>query len=128
MDIVSAPLDSLHADPANARQHGDRNLDAIRASLATFGQVEPLVVHAATKRVIGGNGRLTAMRALGWTHADIVEIDVSETQATALGIALNRTAELAEWDEQALGKILQSLPDLEGVGFDDAELKPSLPT
>ena len=123
MDIVSAPLDSLHLDPANARTHGDRNLDAIRASLATFGQVEPLVVHRPTKRVIGGNGRLAAMRALGWTHADIVELDVSETQATALGIALNRTAELAEWDLPSLGALLQSLPDLDGVGFDAKELQ-----
>ena len=110
LSISRAPLDALHADPANARQHGDRNLDAIRASLATFGQVEPLVVHRPTKRVIGGNGRLAAMRALGWTHADVVELDVSETQATALGIALNRTAELAEWDLPSLGARLQSLP------------------
>lgn len=121
--ISRVPLDALHLDPANARTHGDRNLDSIRASLATFGQVEPLVVHAATKRVIGGNGRLTAMRALGWTHADVVELDLTETQATALGIALNRTAELAEWDLPSLGALLQSLPDLDGVGFDAKELQ-----
>jgi len=123
LDITRVPLDALHADPANARLHGDRNLDAIRASLATFGQVEPLVVHHTTKRVIGGNGRLTAMRALGWTHANVVELDVSETQATALGIALNRTAELAEWDLPSLGALLQSLPDLDGVGFNPDELQ-----
>jgi len=110
LDITRVPLNALHADPANARQHGDRNLDAIRASLTTFGQVEPLVVHKPTQRVIGGNGRLSAMKALGWTHADVVELDVSETQATALGIALNRTAELMEWDLPSLGARLQSLP------------------
>jgi len=38
------------------------------------------------------------MKALGWTHADVVELDVSDTQATARGIALNGRAELAEWD------------------------------
>lgn len=92
MDTVSLPLDALHPDPSNARQHGERNLEAIRASLATFGQVEPLVIHAPTRRVIGGNGRLAAMKALGWTHADVVELDISETQATSLAIALNRTA------------------------------------
>jgi ParB-like chromosome segregation protein Spo0J len=27
-----------------------------------FGQAEPLVVHAGTGRVIGGNGRLAAMK------------------------------------------------------------------
>ena len=47
------PLDALHLDISSARTHGDRNLDAIRACLATFGQVEPLVVHTPTKRVVG---------------------------------------------------------------------------
>ena len=66
------------------------------------------------------------MRSLGWTECDIVELEVDDTQATALGIALNRTAELAEWDEQALGRLLQSLPDLTGVGFDEEALKEAL--
>lgn len=129
MDVLSisrVPLDALHLDPANARQHGERNLDAIRASLASFGQVDPLVVHRPTQRVIGGNGRLAAMRALGRTHADVVELDLTETQATALGIALNRTAELAEWDDQALARLLSGLQAdraLDGVGFDADELK-----
>jgi len=79
LSILRVPLDALHLDPANARQHGERNLEAIRASLASFGQVEPLVVHKPTQRVIGGNGRLAAMRALGWTHADPVELDVTTT-------------------------------------------------
>ncbi len=75
--ISRVPLDALHPDPANARQHGERNVDAICGSLARFGQVEPLVVHKPTGRVIGGNGRLTAMKALGWSHADVVELDIS---------------------------------------------------
>lgn len=60
-------LDELHQDPANARAHGERNLETIRSSLVRFGQAEPLVVHAGTGRVIGGNGRVVAMRELGWT-------------------------------------------------------------
>ena len=44
--IRRVPLDALHLDPANARQHGDRNLEAITASLQTFGQAEPLVAMA----------------------------------------------------------------------------------
>ena len=86
--IRRVPLGSLHQDPANARQHGERNLEAIRASLRRFGQAEPLVVHKTTGRVIGGNGRLAAMLELGWGECDIVEIAVDEVTATALGIAL----------------------------------------
>lgn len=124
--IRRVSLDTLHLDPGNARQHGERNLDSIRGSLARFGQAEPLVVRKGTGRVIGGNGRLVAMKALGWTEADVVELDLDDTQATALGIALNRTAELAEWDLPALGKLLESLETdggLDGVGFNDEELR-----
>lgn len=125
LTILRLPIADLHPDPANARAHGERNLDAIRASLARFGQAEPLVVQRSTRRVIGGNGRLAAMKALGWTTCDVVELDLDDTQATALGIALNRTGELAEWDLPALGKILESLKgigELDGVGFTDKEV------
>jgi DNA modification methylase len=126
LTIRRVPLASLHLDPANARQHPTNNLAAIKASLARFGQAEPLVVHKPTHRVIGGNGRLVAMRDLGWEECDVVELDISEVQATALGIALNRTAESAEWDLPALGKLLEALQAedaLDGVGFSDTEMK-----
>jgi ParB-like chromosome segregation protein Spo0J len=61
LQIRRVALDALHQDPANARAHGPENMAAIEASLARFGQAEPLVVHAGTGRVIGGNGRLAAM-------------------------------------------------------------------
>lgn len=115
-------LDSLHEDPANARLHGERNLRAITASLQHWGQVENLVVQKGTGKVIGGNGRLQAMRALGWKKASAKLIDVDATQATALGLALNRTAELADWDANALKSLTESLKDadvdLESLSLD----------
>src|SRR5947208_14333746 len=126
LTLRRVPLASLHLDPANARNHPDKNLTAITASLATFGQAEPLVVHKPTGRVIGGNGRLIAMKQLGWTECDVVELEMSEVQATALGIALNRTAETAEWDPRALSKLLESLQmegAIDGVGFDADEIQ-----
>ena len=118
--IRRVPLEKLHLDPANARVHGPHNHAAIAASLQRFGQAEPLVVQRSTGRVIGGNGRLAAMRELGWKECDVVEIDVGDLTATALGIALNRTADLADWDEPALASLLEELraeDSLEGVGW-----------
>src|SRR5262245_57691743 len=119
------PLADLHLDPANVRAHGDANMEAIAGSLKRFGQVEPLVVQKSTGRVIGGNGRLQAMKQLGWSECEIVELDLDDLQATALGIALNRTAELAEWDEPNLAKMLEQLRTqdaLAGVGFSEDDL------
>jgi len=118
-------LTDLHADPANARRHPDENMAAITASLQRFGQAEPLVVQRDSGRVIGGNGRLAAMRELGWTECDVVELEVDDLQATALGIALNRTAESAEWDEETLARLLQELREedaLDGVGCTEEDI------
>ena len=78
-------LDALYLDPSNARVHNDLNLDAIIGSLKVFGQAEPLVVQAGTGRVIGGNGRLVAMRKLGWQECDVVEVDVDDLTASTSG-------------------------------------------
>lgn len=124
MQIRRARLSELHADPANARAHDDRNLDAIADSLRAFGQVEPLVVQKSSGKVIGGNGRMEVMRRQGITECDIVEVDVDDARAAALGIALNRTGELAAWDEQSLARLLQSLPEdmLVSTGFSTDDL------
>jgi ParB-like chromosome segregation protein Spo0J len=59
-------------------------------------------VQQRTNVVIAGNGRLVAMRELDWTECDVVYLDVDSMDATALGIALNRTADLAGWDDEVL--------------------------
>ena len=103
------PLADLHEDPANVRKHGDRNKASVRASILEFGQVETLVVQRATGRVLGGNCRLGELRALGREGAWCMEVDVEGIDATRLALALNRTAELAEWDADALGRLLADL-------------------
>jgi DNA modification methylase len=123
--IRRVPIASLIPDPANVRKHGDANLDAIIASLRRFGQAEPIIVQAKTGRIIAGHGRLMAMRKLAWTECDVVELDVDDLTCTTLGLALNRTAELAEWDEPGLAKVLSELKglgELDGVGFSTSEV------
>ena len=125
LEVRRRTLAELTLDPRNARSHGEANMAAIVSSLQRFGQAEPLVVQAGTGRVIGGNGRLVAMRQMGWNEADVVEVQLSDEEAKALGIALNRTAELAEWDERTLADLLVELRDdeaLGGTGFDGLEI------
>lgn len=133
LTITRKPISELHADPANVRRHSTRNLQAIGDSIRTFGQVEPLVVQKGTGKVIGGNGRLESFRAAGVKECDVVEIEISDSQATALAIALNRTAELAEWDTDALAQTLAALQIEDEelarmTGFNDDEIKKTLET
>lgn len=119
MEVKTVKLSELVPDPSNPRTHPERNLDAIRASIARFGQVEPIVVQRGTHRIIGGHGRLAALNALGATEAAVVEVEIDDAGASALGLALNRTAELAGWDSETLGR---SLAALQKDGWDCAEI------
>lgn len=121
---LAVPIDTLTLDPANARTHDERNLSAIKGSLSRFGQRLPIVVQKQGLIVRAGNGRVMAARALGWTHIAAVVVDESEVEATAFAIADNRSAELAEWDDESLAKLLQSLPEdaLAATGFSTDDL------
>lgn len=112
LEYAKVSLDSLHEDPANARKHPDENLADIRASLKEFNQVEPLIVQKSTNKIIGGNGRYKVMRELGWKECDIAYVDVDNMKAAALGIALNRAGERAEWDKDVLDKLLAEMDDV----------------
>lgn len=130
MKIESKDVSSLTLDPANARLHGERNLEAIKGSLARFGQQKPIVV-TPDGVVIAGNGTLQAARALGWDTIDVVVTDLEGVDRVAFGLADNRTAELAEWDDGVLSKLLEELRDedfdLPSIGFTDKELDAMLP-
>jgi ParB-like chromosome segregation protein Spo0J len=126
MKAEIVPIESLSFDPANVRKHPERNLATIKASLLRFGQQKPIVVDASGI-VRAGNGTLAAAKALGWKEIAIVRSSLTGSDATAYAIADNRTAELAEWDDDALAQTLAALQieDEEiakSTGFDDAEI------
>ena len=126
METQRINISDLACDPANVRAHDGKNLDAIKASLKRFGQQKPIVVDEKGV-VIAGNGTLTAARALGWDAINIVRTELAGAEATAYAIADNRTAELAEWDDEALAKQLSALQIedealVEAAGFSEAEL------
>jgi ParB-like chromosome segregation protein Spo0J len=118
MRVQAIPLNSLVFDPKNPRSHNQRNLDAIQASLNRHGQVEPLLVQRSTQMVIAGNGRLEAMKSMAWEFAQCVLLDVNDQQARELSIALNRTGELAGWNEAVLAEHLSALASLPDTGVD----------
>lgn len=102
---LAIPIRKLTHDPMNAREHPEDNMAAIRESLSRYGQLKPLVVRRKGMVVMAGNGTLAAARSLGWTEiaANVVEMD--ETEAIGYGIADNRTAELAVWNLEVMGKL-----------------------
>src|SRR4051812_30445544 len=63
---LAVDVDSLILDPANARKHPEKNLEATMASLRVYGQRKPVVVNRRNMTVEAGNGTLSVARTLGW--------------------------------------------------------------
>lgn len=106
---LARPIESVLKDPANLRRHERKNIDAVKASLVEFGQRDAIKIRAATGQLEAGECRLVAALELGWTHIAVLPCDDDATTAARYAIADNRTAELATWDEQALGQVLGSM-------------------
>jgi DNA modification methylase len=126
VQIEKILLSELSSDPSNARKHGEKNIETIVASLKRFGQQKPIVIDSSNV-VRAGNGTLEAARSMGWTEINCVRTDLKGSDAIAYAIADNRTAELAEWDDDVLAATLNGLladdPDLlDAAGFDEDEL------
>ncbi len=128
---LAVAVEDLTPDPKNARVHGDRNLDSIKASLKQFGFVAPIVVQKQGMIVRAGNGRLQACKDLGWGHIPAVIVDQNDAEAAAFALADNRTSELAEWDMDALASVISDIAP-EGLGdatgFDASEVEKLIAT
>lgn len=120
MKIERIKISALKLDPNNARQHDQKNLDAIAGSLKQFGQRKPIVI-STDNVIVAGNGTVTAAQSLGWDEIDAVRVpaDWSADQIKAFALADNRTAELAAWSPEVLAA---QLIELENAGYEIAEL------
>ena len=126
MKVESVSVDEISPDPANARTHDRRNLDAIAGSLRRWGQQKPIVISEAGV-IVAGNGTWEAAKQIGWKRINAVKTKLEGSEAVAYGIADNRTAELAVWDDAVLGKHLEALQADESIdhlaaGFSDEEI------
>jgi ParB-like chromosome segregation protein Spo0J len=116
LEPLAFPIEKLKHDEANPRQHDDKNLGAIRASLKRWGWRNVVVARKADRVIIAGNGRIEAARSLGWTHAPVVFVADDVTEATAFAIADNRAGELAAWN---LGNLTAQLDGLDEAALGD---------
>ncbi|MFN3595152.1 MAG: site-specific DNA-methyltransferase [Thiobacillaceae bacterium] len=109
------PTTKLVPYARNARTHSDAQIASIAASIAEFGFTNPILA-GADGVIVAGHGRLAAAQRLGLATVPVVVLDhLTPTQRRALGVADNRIAEAAGWDEELLRLELQ---DLQAEGFD----------
>lgn len=120
MNIVKVKLSELKLDPNNARKHSPQNILAIKQSLQENPQYRPFVVQKGTNKICVGNGMYIAMQELGIKEGWVEYRDLDDKQFARLSVTDNRTAELAEWDEDILQQIISNYGDDIAIpGFGD---------
>lgn len=128
MQVEEVPINSVYQDPANARRHSDRNIESIVGSLRANGQMTPIVVDMEGK-ILKGNGTHTAMLRMGEETIWVVRTTLEGYKAAAYAIADNRTAELAEWDNDTLARTVRAIMesgqtvDEMAIGFNQEEIE-----
>lgn len=108
------PVEKLVGYDRNPRQN-DHAVDQIAAAIQEFGFRVPVVAKSCGL-VVDGHLRIKAAQKIGLKVVPVLLADdLTETQVKAFRISVNKMAELADWDFDALRL---ELTELDSMGFD----------
>lgn len=114
------PIDSVRPHPRNPNRG---SVPAVRESLRSHGIFRSIVVQQSTGYVLAGNTTWAASKAEGLAEVPIIELPVSDDEAVKIMLVDNRAAQIGDgYDDMVLAELLRELPDLEGTGWEPAEL------
>ena len=124
MEIEMVRLDQITPYENNPRDISEA-VDAVAASLKEFGWLNPIEVDDEGV-IIRGHTRYAAAKKLGLKEVPVIRADdLTQQEAKAFRLADNKTAELAEWDDEKKAQELDDLKEFEPTmavfGFDDSE-------
>lgn len=122
LEIEYLPVESLRPYDRNARKHAEDDVDAIAASIQTFGFDDPIGIWR-DNLIVEGHGRLMAAKKLGMTEVPCIRLDhLTDEERRAYALAHNRTAELSAWDYELRDIEIEDLSfDMTDFGFDKLE-------
>src|SRR5689334_15689334 len=92
LEIRVLPIGHLKPAPYNPRKPvrpGSPAYRKLRASLAEFGLVEPLVWNERTGHVVGGHARLAILKELGVAEVPVSVVRLDDARERALNVVLN---------------------------------------
>lgn len=107
----------------NSKEHPERQIKELMATIKEFGFDQPIVVDQDMV-IIKGHGRREAALRLKLTEVPVVIREISETEAKFLRVADNEVAS-GDWDAHALRHEMKALStsgfDLNLTGFEIEE-------
>jgi site-specific DNA-methyltransferase (adenine-specific) len=122
MKIIELAIGKLKPYNNNPRQISDKSVDAVAASIDSFGFKVPIVIDI-NNEIVAGHTRYKAAVKLGLNKVPcIVAGDLTPKQIQAYRLADNKVAELSEWDIDKLNIELDDIDfDMSVFGFDEEQ-------
>jgi len=126
LNVESVPIGMIKPNVRNPRRNTDA-IEPVARSIATYGFLDPVITDEDLN-LAAGHTRLEAAKRLGMTEVPVIRVPgLTGSRFSGFSLAHNKTAEIAEWDQDLLSKIVAELNldaefDLSSLGFDDSEL------
>ena len=129
LHVADTLVVSIKPNPQNPRVN-DHAVDAVVRSIEAFGFNNPIITDEKGV-IIAGHTRYKAALVLNLKTVPVIMLrgrsKLTRAQKIGYAIADNKTAEIADWDDDLLTKLVAELNqeedfDLGALGFDDNEL------
>lgn len=128
LKVEWVPIGKVKINPRNARDHSDRQVKEIAASIKRFGFNNPLKTDGSLV-LIAGEGRLKAATLLEMARVPVIKLThLSEMEKRAYALADNKIPENSGWNVEKLRKEVRDILGsadfgLETLGFRKSDLK-----
>ena len=128
LEVVEMSVAELVPYANNAKEHSARQVDAIAASIAEFGNCDPVAVWHNAKgepEIVEGHGRVMALKKLGIDAVPVITLDhLTDAQRRAYTHVHNQTTLNSGFDMDVLDAELEELAaeldvDFEDFGFEE---------
>ena len=118
MQIEKIKVDEIIPYEDNAKLHPERQIEQIRSSILEFGFNDPIAIDE-NNVVIEGNGRLMAIKDLGFKEVDCIRIEgLTEDQKRAYILVHNQLTMNTGFDIDILNKELEKIKGIDMKQFD----------
>ena len=122
MEIRKIPITELKAAEYNPRKElkpTDKEYQAIKHSLDSYGYCTPIVWNEATGNIVSGHQRFNILKQSGATEIEVSVVNLDDAKEKELNLALNKISGI--WDDAKLELLVCELqaPVMELMGFDD---------
>jgi len=110
----------------NPNRPSERTKEELKASIAEFGFLEPIILNIRTKTIIGGHTRLGIAEELKLEEVPVLEVDLDPTDERMANLGLNNIHD--PWDAEKLEALFKELDisdeqKMKVTGFDAAEVQ-----